>query len=107
MNYAVVCTVQGSTPVPRSTVASRRAHVALGALGAAQWAKFTKKVHKPPLRINVINFELDGFKMHQYGSLGVPQTPKSCDVLIEVFKFIKRWSVAESFTFFENHVYSH
>jgi hypothetical protein len=63
--------VQGSTPVPRSTVASRRAHVALGALGAAQWAKFTKKVHKPPLRINVINFELDGFN----ASIWVPWSP--------------------------------
>ena len=27
--------------------------------------------------------------IHQYGSLGVPQTPKSCDALIEVFKFIR------------------
>ena len=27
--------------------------------------------------------------VHQYGSLGVPQTPKSCDALIEVFKFIR------------------
>ena len=27
--------------------------------------------------------------MHQYGSLGVPQTPKSDVALIEVFKFIK------------------
>ena len=27
--------------------------------------------------------------MHQYGSLGVPQTPKSHDALIEVFKFIR------------------
>ena len=26
----------------------------------AQRAKFAKKVHKPPLRVNVINFELDG-----------------------------------------------
>jgi hypothetical protein len=26
--------------------------------------------------------------MNQYGSLGVPQTPKSCDTLIGVFKFI-------------------
>ena len=26
--------------------------------------------------------------MHQYGSLGVPWTPKSCDALIEVFKFV-------------------
>ena len=27
--------------------------------------------------------------MHQYESLGIPQTPKSHDVLIEVFKFIR------------------
>ena len=27
--------------------------------------------------------------MHQYGSLGVPQTSKSHDALIEVFKFIR------------------
>ena len=26
--------------------------------------------------------------MHQYGSLGVPETPKSHDALIEVFKSI-------------------
>ena len=52
---------------------------------AAQRAKFTKKVHKPPLRINVINFELDGFN----ASMPVLQTPKSCDAVIEVFKFIR------------------
>ena len=28
--------------------------------------------------------------MHQYRSLGVPQTPKSCDALLEVFKFIRK-----------------
>ena len=27
--------------------------------------------------------------MHQYGSLGVPKTPKTCDALIEVFKLIR------------------
>ena len=27
--------------------------------------------------------------IHQYWSLGVPQTPKSHDALIEVFKFIR------------------
>ena len=52
-------------------------------LYGAQRAKFAKKVHKPPLRVNVINFE------HKYGSLGVPQTPKSHDALKEVFKFIR------------------
>ena len=34
------------------------------------------------LRVNVINFELLGL-MHQYGSLGVPQTQKSCDAMID------------------------
>ena len=29
--------------------------------GGAQRAKFAKKVHKPPLRVNVIAFELNGF----------------------------------------------
>ena len=57
-------------------------------LYGAQRAKFAKKVHKPPLRVNVnILNQMD--LMHQYGSLGVPQTPKSCDAVIEVFKFIR------------------
>ena len=30
---------------------------------AAQRAKFARKVHKPPLVINAINFELDGFNV--------------------------------------------
>ena len=28
---------------------------------AAQRARFTEKVHKPPLGVNVIDFELNGF----------------------------------------------
>ena len=56
---------------------------------AAHRAKFAKKVHKPPLMVNDINFELIGF--NEYGSLGVPQTPKSCDALIKTFKFIMRY----------------
>ena len=50
-------------------------------LNGAQRAKFTKKIHKPPLRVNVIILNKLALK-HQYGSLGVPQTPKSCDTLI-------------------------
>ena len=50
-------------------------------------AKFAKKVHKPPPRVNVINFELNGFNASIL--LGVPQTQKSCDALIGVFKFIR------------------
>ena len=38
---------------------------------AAQRAKFAKKVHKPPLRVNVINFELNGFN----ASIWVPWSP--------------------------------
>ena len=48
----------------------------------AQRARFTKKVHKPPLGVNVIDFELNG-------SLGISKTPKIHDALIEVFKFIR------------------
>ena len=31
--------------------------------GGAKRAKFNEKVHKPPLKINVINFELNGFNV--------------------------------------------
>ena len=58
------------------------------AAGVAPWAFFAEKVHKPPLRVNVINIELNGFNASIW-SLGVPQTPKKCDALIEVFKFIR------------------
>ena len=36
-----------------------------------QRAKFAKKVHIPPLRVNVINFELNGFN----ASIWVPWSP--------------------------------
>ena len=52
---------------------------------AAQRAKFAKKVHKPPLWVNVFNFELNGL----HASIWVPWTSKSHDALIEVFKFIR------------------
>ena len=32
-----------------------------GAGGAVQRAKITEKVHKPPLGVNIINFNLNGF----------------------------------------------
>ena len=38
---------------------------------AAQRAKFAKKVHKPPLGVIVINFELNWFN----GSIWVPWNP--------------------------------
>ena len=44
-----------------------------GARGATQRAKFAKKVHKPPLRVNVINFELNGFNGISLESLRPPK----------------------------------
>ena len=38
---------------------------------AAQRAKFAKKVHKPPLGVNIINFELNWFN----ASIWVPCNP--------------------------------
>ena len=58
---------------------------AMACSSGAQRAKFAKKVHKPPLGFIVINFGLNGFN----ASIWVPQTPKSCDALIEVFKLIR------------------
>ena len=54
---------------------------------AVQRAKLLKKVHKPPLRANAINLELNEFN----ASIWVPWSPsdpKSWYALIEVFKFI-------------------
>ena len=39
--------------------------------GGAQRAKYAKKVHKPPLGVNVINFELNWFN----ASIWVPCNP--------------------------------
>ena len=49
---------------------------------AAQWAKIAEKVHKPPLRINIISFELNMGLMH--GFLGLTQAPKSYNAFMEV-----------------------
>ena len=54
----------------------------------AQRAKIAEKVHKPPLVVTVINFELNEL-MLPYGSPGVPQSPKRYNSMIEVFKFIR------------------
>jgi hypothetical protein len=47
--------------------------------------------HKGPNSPNRFTNLLSGSMalIHQYGSLGVPQTPKSFDALIEVFKIIR------------------
>ena len=47
----------------------------------SQRAKFIEKVHKPPLWVNVVDFELNGFN----ASLGVSLTPKSHDALITIY----------------------
>ena len=60
----------------------------LGGRGATQRAKFAEKVYKPPLGVNVNNFELNGLD----ASIWVPWSPsdpKNCDELKEAFKFIR------------------
>ena len=47
--------------MPRKTMAHIKTDPAAPATDAAQRAKFVKKVHKPPLGVNVINFELNWF----------------------------------------------
>ena len=56
---------------------------------ALHWAKFSEKVHKPSLWINVINFELNVFDA-SISVLWSPSDPKiSRNALIEVFKIIR------------------
>ena len=43
----------------------------VGGGGATKTAKFAKKAHKPPLSVNVLNFELNGFN----ASIWVPWSP--------------------------------
>ena len=59
--------------------------VGSGGQGGAQRAKIVEKVHKPPLAVNVINFELNGL-MLPYGSPGVPQSPKRYNSMIPIHK---------------------
>jgi hypothetical protein len=40
---------------------------------AAQRAKITEKVHKPPLGVNVINFELNRFNPSTVDSFSIPE----------------------------------
>ena len=42
----------------------------------AQRAKFAKKVHKPPLRVNVISFELNGFNASIWVPWSLPDPKK-------------------------------
>ena len=51
----------------------------------AQRAEIAEKVHKPPLAVNVINFELNGFN----ASIWVPWSPKSYNSMTEVLKFVR------------------
>ena len=54
----------------------------------AQRAKFAEKVHKPPLGVNVIKFELNGFNASISVFWSPTDPPKSYDALIKVFKVI-------------------
>ena len=77
--------------------------------GGAIWAKIAKKVHKPPLGVNVINFEFNGFNTFiqdlYHRSPGVPWTPKSYNVLIEVFKLIRDVETLSDLTpIYHNHI---
>jgi hypothetical protein len=53
-------------------------------MSGTQRAKIAEKVHKPPLGVNVINFELKWFNAF----IWVPQTARNYNAFIEVFKFI-------------------
>jgi hypothetical protein len=53
-----------------------------------QRAKFSEKVHKPPLWVNVINFEINGLDTSTWFPWS-PSDPKVINALIEVFKFIR------------------
>ena len=59
----------------------RNLHLTFVLCSATQRARIAEKVHKPPLGINVINFELNGFN----ASIYVPWSssdPQKCDALI-------------------------
>ena len=58
-------------PFNEVAAASVHAQGVAGYRGAAQRAKFAEKVHKPPLWVNVINFELNGLD----ASIWVPWSP--------------------------------
>ena len=60
------------------------------AADAAQRAKFAEKVHKPPLWVNVINFELNGLDASIMVPLKSHRPQKSHDALIKIFKFIRK-----------------
>ena len=62
-------------------LANFHALTAAAAVHAAQRAKFARKVHKPPLGVDVINFELNGFNVF----LWVPWSLSES----KVFKFTK------------------
>jgi hypothetical protein len=59
-------------------------------LDATLWARITQNVKKPPLKVNVIDFEFFGFNVSKW-VFGVPLVPKSHDTLVELFRFIRYW----------------
>ena len=49
------------------------------------WARIAQNVKKPPLIVNVIDFDSFGFNV----SMWVPLVPKSHDTLVELFRFTR------------------
>ena len=62
----------------------------LGHGHGTQRAKFAKKVHKPPLGVNVIDFEINVFNTSRWVPWSPSDSKISRDALIEVFKFISK-----------------
>ena len=52
------------------------------------WARIVQNVKKPPLRVNVINFEVFDFNVSIWVSWS-PLGPKSHDTLVELFRFTR------------------
>jgi hypothetical protein len=57
-------------------------------LDATLWTRIAQDVKKPPLTVNVTNFESFDFNVSIW-VLGVPLVPKSHDTLVELFRFTR------------------
>ena len=73
------------------TLVQQTAHnsSAVGAEGAQFGPGLRENVKKPPLTVNVINFDFFLVLMYPYGSFGVPLVPRSHDILVELFRFTR------------------
>ena len=59
---------------------------------AAQRAKFAQKVHKLPLMVNIINFELNGFNASIWvpGNPSDPQKLSCIDRNVQIHRYLER-----------------